>query len=288
MSKLLSYTYTVLRYVHDTTTGEFVNVGVALYAPEARYASAVCRSTYGRVNKVFPGINPEHFKSLMRYVQARFEELGEQFATQLPLEPAKTVDELARRILPMDDSALQWAPLGSGRTADPAKTLENLFERMVMRFEDKAGRERRTEDDVWRHFKRTLEAKQVLQYFEPRKISVQDDEIEFEYTWRNGVLHCLEPVSFDLSSADSIKDKAHRWLGRITSIAKAEDKFRLYLLVGQPQDEDLRTAFDSALSILGKIPVETAIFREEQGAELSDLLAREVAEHLSSSAAVRT
>jgi hypothetical protein len=43
MNELLSYTYTVLRYVHNTTSGEFVNVGVVLYAPEARYASAVCR-----------------------------------------------------------------------------------------------------------------------------------------------------------------------------------------------------------------------------------------------------
>jgi len=280
MSKLISYTYTVLRYVHDTTSGEFVNVGVALYAPEARYASAVCRSTYGRLNKVFPGINADHFKSLMRHVQARFEELGEQLATELPLEPVKTVEELARRILPADDSALQWAPMGSGRTSDPANELERLFDRMVMSYEDKAGRERRTEDDVWRHFKRTLEARQLLHYFEPRKITVPDDEIAFEHTWRNGLLHCLEPLSFDLSSADSIKDKDHRWLGRITSIANAEEKFRLYLLVGQPQDEELSAAFDSALSILGKIPVEKVIVREEQGDELSERIAKEVTEHL--------
>jgi hypothetical protein len=276
MSKLLSYTYTVLRYVHDTTTGEFVNVGVALYAPEARYASAECRNTYGRLNKVFPGINPEHFKSLMRHIQARFEELGEQLSTQLPLEPVKTVEELARRILPPDDSALQWAPMGSGRAADPADALERLFDRMVMRYEDKTPKERRTEDDVWRHFKRSLEARQLLQHFKPRKITVPDDEVEFDYTWRNGVLHCLEPVSFDLSSAESIKEKAHRWLGRITSIAKAEEKFRLYFLVGSPQDEALGAAFDSALSILGKIPVEKIIYREQQGDQLSERLAREV------------
>lgn len=282
MSKLLSYTYTVLRYVHDTTTGEFVNVGVALYAPEARYASAVCRSTYGRLNKVFPGINPDHFKSLMRHIQARFEELGEQLSTELPLEPVKTVEELARRILPPDDSALQWAPIGSGRSADPANALERLFDRMVMQYEDKTVRERRTEDDVWRHFKRTLESKQLLRYFEPKRVAVPDDEVEFQYTWKNGVLHCLEPVSFDLSTADGIREKAHRWLGRITSIAKADEKFRLYLLVGQPQDEKLEAAFTSALSILGKIPVEKVIFREEQEDELSDCIAKEVAEHLAS------
>jgi len=32
MSQLITYSYTVPRYVHDTTTGEFINVGVALYA----------------------------------------------------------------------------------------------------------------------------------------------------------------------------------------------------------------------------------------------------------------
>ena len=34
MKNQISYTYAVLRYVHDVTSGEFVNVGVALYAPQ--------------------------------------------------------------------------------------------------------------------------------------------------------------------------------------------------------------------------------------------------------------
>jgi hypothetical protein len=174
---------------------------------------------------------------------------------------------------------LQWGPIGAGRTTEPAAELERLFERMVMRYEDKPSNNRRTEDDVWRRFKRSLEAKQLLRYFEPRSIAVEDDEIEFQHTWKNGVLHCLEPVSFDLSSADSIKEKAHRWLGRITSIKGAEEAFHLYLLVARPQDEELRPAFESALSILGKIPVQTDIVREEQEVELSERLAREVREH---------
>jgi hypothetical protein len=48
-----TFTYTVLRYVHDIATGEFVNMGVALYAPEAKYVSAICNSRYGRLSKMF-------------------------------------------------------------------------------------------------------------------------------------------------------------------------------------------------------------------------------------------
>src|SRR3990167_5330251 len=83
MRNQYSYTYTVLRYVHDVTSGEFVNVGVALHASEARYLGALCRTTYGRLSKVFPGVNAEHFKTLMRHIQNRFEESGERLSSEL-------------------------------------------------------------------------------------------------------------------------------------------------------------------------------------------------------------
>lgn len=283
MSTTCAYSYVVLRYVHDTTTGEFINVGAALFAPEARYAGALCRPTYGRLNKTFPGINPEHFKSLMHYIQAQFERIGTELQEQLPFDDAHSVLDLAKRVLPNDDSSLQWSPMGSGRSTDPAATLEKLFDRMVMRYEDRATRERRGEEDVWRSFKRTLESMQLLRYFEPKTITVADDELEFRHTWKNGVLHCLEPVSFDLASAETIRDKAHRWLGRIASVHGAGvEPFQIYFLVGAPQDPALAGAYENALSILQKVPVEAKIFGEQQVDEFSQMLASEVEQHLAS------
>ena len=210
MKKTYAYTYCVLRYMHDTTSTEFVNVGVVLYAPEARYLSALCRTTYGRLSKVFPGVNAEHFKSLMHYIEARLGEQGVRVVTELPLTTPSNVLEFAHAILPRDDSSLQWSPAGSGRTDDPAATLEKLFERMVSRYDERPATPVRNDDDVWRHFKRNLEERQVLKHFQPKTIAVQDDEIEFQHAWKNGVWNCLEPLSFDLAAADSIRDKAHR------------------------------------------------------------------------------
>ena len=274
-----AYTFTVLRYIHDTTTGEFLNVGVALHAPGHRYANAVCRNTYGRLSKVFPGINGEHFRSLMRYIQARLEELGEQLASELPLKRIESIQDLTRQVLPPDDSTLQWSPMGVGFTKDPAATLEQLYERLVTRYEERALRENRSDDDVWRHFKRTLETNQLLHHLSPRRIAVADDDIEFSYTWQNGILHCLEPISFDLSMPESIRDKAHKWLGRMTSVEASADLFRVYFLVGAPHEEDLHDAYANAISILRKSKVDTRIFDEHQVDELSRLLTEEVAQH---------
>ena len=141
---------TVLRYVHDIATGEFVNVGVVIYAREARYASALCRATYGRLSKVFPGLDGEAFKGMMHYVQSRIEELGSGLRDELALEglPASVTD-LAQSVLPRDDSSLQWSPPGSGLSDDPSRTPEALFDRLVSSYDERPAKERRTDEEVW-------------------------------------------------------------------------------------------------------------------------------------------
>lgn len=108
---------------------------------------------------------------------------------------------------------------------------------------------------------------------------MQDDEVEFQYAWKNGLWHCLEPVSLDLSSADSIREKAHRWLGQITSVKGARDQFKVYLLLGEPQQRALRPAFEKAVSILRKLPVENEIVLENRAPEFSEEFAREIEMH---------
>lgn len=280
MSASIKYSYTVLRYVHDTMTGEFVNVGVALHAPDAGYLSAICRTTYRRVSAAFPGLKGEHFRAVMRHVQGRFEQMGERLPTEARASGSQSLLDIARGVLPADDSSFQWGPVGVGLATDPAQKLEALFNRMVMRYDEQApSRVRRTDDDVWRNFKRDLEQRRLLRYFEPKTISVQDDEVRFEHAWKNGVWHCVEPISFDMAAAETIKDKAHKLLGQITSVNGTLDNFRLYMLVARPDDDALMPAFESAMSILQKMPCDKEIVQEDEHAALADRLAGEVEAH---------
>lgn len=272
-----AYSYTVLRYVHDVTTGEFVNVGVALYAPGMRYANATCRITARRLRPIFPSLNSEVFRALMRKVQSRFDELHDEIKGQLELRRYVSVMDLAHSVIPQDDSALQWAPMGSGLTIDPATTLEQLFERFVLKHENRGHVHRRDDDEVWRHFSRELQQQQVLKHFHPKVFTTADDEIKFERAWKNGVWHCLAPVSFDLASAESIRDKAHKWLGQLASIGN--DDLKLYFLVGEPSQVELKPVYRSALNILKKAPVKVAVFAEADAISLSYELAAQVAKH---------
>ncbi|MGD0231871.1 MAG: DUF3037 domain-containing protein [Syntrophorhabdales bacterium] len=250
-----AYSFVVLRYVHDVMTGEFVNVGVALYAPEAGYIGGLCNTRYGRVNSMFHEIDGEYFRGLMRYIQERFEDLGYRLRTELPMfEAPADILTIAKSILPTDDSSLQWSDPGGGQTENPAKALKDIFERFVARYDVRLQQQTRDDSEVWRVFKTELEVKHVLSRLQPKRIVSNNYDYEFQHSWKNQDWHVYEPVSFDLQEADSILDKANRWLGRITTLRDSPDKFKLHMLLGEPSLDKHRSTFIKAENILNKIP----------------------------------
>ena len=275
-----TFTYTVLRYVHDIATGEFVNMGVALYAPEAKYVSAICNPRYRRLSKMFLEVNGESLRSLVRYIQARFEEFALKLNRELPLDGRpKTIMEIAAGILPPDDSSLQWSEPYGGITEDPAATLDQLYVRLVEKYEERAQAPSRTDDDVWKHYRKELEEKQVLARLQSKRIVAKDYDYQFDHAWKNGEWNLFEPVSMDLQDADTILDKANRWLGRATNLKDSPEDFRLWVLLGEPRLEKLRPAYGKALNILHKMPVKMEFVREEEARKFTRKLAAEMAKH---------
>jgi hypothetical protein len=274
------YTYTVLRYVHDTGTGEFANVGVVLTSPSAGFADAILRPTYGRLSKMFPGMDGDHFRRVIRHLQSRFDELSARIREEMDLgdRPANALD-LAHRVIAADDSSFQWSPMGSGLSENLSETLETIYHRMVELYDEKAKSESRTDEDVWKAFRKGFEEKRILSHLRSKVISVADDEIVFEHAWKNHQWHCIEPVSFDLMQGKSIIDKAHNWLGRITSVKDSSENFSVYFLVGEPQLEGSRKAFDQALNILHKTPLPHEIIRENEAEHFAAEMAEKIAAH---------
>lgn len=275
-----AYSFVVLRYVHDVVTGEFVNIGVALYAPGAKFLEGLCNTRYGRISKMFGEVDGDYFRGLMRYIEARFEELGDKLRSELPLVGVPSdIMEIAKGILPPDDSSLQWSEAGGGQTENPAKSLEELFVRLVERYEDRQKRPCREDGDVWRVFKKELETRHVLARLRPKRIIAQNYDYEFEHAWKNQRWHVYEAMSFDLLEADSILDKANRWLGRIVTLQDSPDKFKLHILLGEPSLDKLQPAYAKAENILNKMPGDKVFIREREAKSFSIALADEMAAH---------
>ena len=274
------YSFSVLRYIHDIVTGEFINVGVVLYAPKVRFLSAICTSRYGRLTKMFSNVNGDHFRQVSRYIQARLEEEGERLASELPFDKLPPgVLEFTTKILPVDDSSLQFAPEGYGVTENLQATLEQLYNRYVEKYYDKPEKHARNDEEVWRIFKKPLEEKRILGNLTPHQIIGTNYDHEFKYCWQNQKWHIHEPVSFDLIESASITDKANVWLGRIISLHDGGEPFKLNILLGAPQDDRLKPAFVKAQNIMNRMPCEHEFIREDEAEDFAESLRKGIVEH---------
>lgn len=271
------YSFSVLRYVHDIVTGEFVNVGVILFAPKVRFLGAICSQRYSRLTKMFSNIDGEHYRQTTGYFQAKIEEEGERLISELPLiELPDRVTAFASRILPLDDSTLQFSPEGYGLTEKPKETLEQLYSRYVEKYYEKPDRPSRTDDEVWRVYKKSFEEKHILAKLSPHQIIGHNYDYEFKYSAKNGKWHLQEPISFDLLEASSIADKANNWLGRITSLMDGGEIFKLNILFGGPRDEKLNKSFVKAQNILHRMECEHQFIKEDEAGPFAENLKKEI------------
>jgi hypothetical protein len=275
-----AYTFTVLRYVHDPMTNEFANVGVVLFSPKLNFISALSTDKFGRLSRMFGTVNGAHFRQTVSYIESKIQAEGERLLKDLPLEnTTDSILDIVKKVLPKDDSAFQFAPPGSGLTSNPLETLEALYRQYVERYEIKVVRATRTENEVWRTFRKPLEAKKVLSHLTSHEIIAKDYDYKFEHTWKNKVWHAYEPISLDLAEASSIVEKAASWLGKAQSLKDSNEKFKIHLLLGKPSDAKLTASYIRAENILNKMDVPHELVREEEAEAFADDLQKQIASH---------
>jgi hypothetical protein len=278
MTEKLPYTYTVLRYVHDSATAEFVNVGVVLHCPNLRYFGAKLRHTHGRFSDLFPDLDSGAFRAAMSSIERALRAVGEEYRNDDLFRQKTDALSLARSVLPADDSSLQWSPIGSGLTIEPGQQLEALYLRLVGRYDEKYEH-RRTDAEVWRPVSERLSQANLASKLSEKIIRGVVDELEFKHAWKNSIWHCYEGLSFDLADAEGIKRKARQWTGHLTAVRDASEKFKPYFIVGAPSDRKLVPAYNDALAILRNSPIETEVFPESAVDQLVDRIETEIKAH---------
>jgi hypothetical protein len=280
MTSRQRYTYTVLRYVHDVVTGEFVNVGVLLYAPKSNLVKISVRTSVGRIKHVFPDLDRQAFLSAVMAAERSVKKISKGLEQGDLLAEFGDAASIARQVLAADDSSLQWSPLSGGLTEDAEKTFDRVYRRYVSQYDAKSPH-RRSDDEVWRPVRQLLQEKNVPIEFNEKIIAGTSDEIVFKRAWRNGVWHAYEPLSFDLADAEGIKDKARRWRGHLEAVHDGlQSNLKLHFIVGAPQNHALLGAFQNAIKILRDAAFRPEIYEQDEIPQLVSKIEDEVRGHV--------
>ena len=274
------YSFTVLRYVHDVVAREFLNVGIVMYLPASGELKVKTQKSISRLSGAFPDIEAPAFRKAMTAIDRGIARLGEETSLVLPPGTQPDARRLALRVLPEDDSSLQWSRSGGGLTTDVDGTLDRLFKRFVTQH-DSTSADRLTDRDLWGQVRTKLAERNLDVQFQQKVLSGKIDSIEFENAWKNGSWHAYQPLSLDLASDNAVKQKVRRWRGHLAAVNEGcNEELQLHFLLGTPRNQSLAPTYEDAKLILQGSPFASRVMDETQADDFVDLIEREVRESM--------
>lgn len=271
-----AYSAVTLRYVHDVVTGEFVIIGVVLLAPHERFFDARFATHKRRITSLFPDADVSHLQRVIRFLTDRFAEMKNDIAGGLPFYPSSSIAALVQRVLPYDDSSLQWSEEFAGLTDSPETTLETLFQRLVNRYKQPKHIRAQRERDITAAFLSALG--NFADRLEPKIIASDLDSHTYDLAWKNGQWNCLEPVSFDHAESSRTLDKVRKLLGNGITLADAEPH-KVYFLVAAPSSDSESKAYNVAFAMLAKYPTDHELVEEANLPAFAQRVAKEIEDH---------
>lgn len=167
------YQYAMLRYSHNVTSGESLNVGVVVYSWEQRYLKA-CFTTKGtRLRNAFKDFEIGYYREMAKFLNVAFESRAaslDEMVNDRGQEHTASMRELLESILPHDDSALQWSEIRGGIGEDLDAVFERLYQLYIGRYEEKNREERRSDENIWQKARANWKDRRVVDRLVPKTV----------------------------------------------------------------------------------------------------------------------
>lgn len=263
------FEYSVLRYMHDAVTQEFVNIGVLLFSAQENFLGLQVSPRYKRVSQMFDGIEPLAYRRARRSVEKAVKRAsGTLGQGSLFNEVSNEITNIIAKVLPENDASLAFSAPVQGLTDNLDGELNYLFERLVEIYAPKSKRSSRSDEDVWIEYVAAFRKRNIMPYLEKVTIPTKAFDVKFDHAFKNERWHPIEPVSFDLTNKSYIQEKTAKWIGKAVSLATSNEVGTLYILSGKPSDPSLRIAYEAAKRGLEEMTYGIDVrFIEEDNAE---------------------
>jgi hypothetical protein len=258
------YSYVPIRYVHDVISGESLNLGVLVYAPEAGILELKTDTRLARLSHAFANFDDDvHRIALQDLKKEIFRLYQTRCGPQLSIEGRPADAGLVMQSV--------WPDLGTqytfGETAfgiadDPKKAAERLYRRLVASQAPTTTMAETEQDrDLWKKVAaRPLRERGISSRLTPRTVQTPIGPIKFAHTVQGKRLNIVQALSFDLSSSEGITKKAEQWLGRLHNLAGVVDVGHIAILIGRPKAPARMGVYRAASEMLRGIKARQEIY----------------------------
>ncbi|MEP3331661.1 DUF3037 domain-containing protein [Sedimentitalea sp.] len=272
--KLMPYTFIVLQYQHSPFAGERLNIGLLLVCEKRSFARLKIRDSWKRFSDAYPDFDRGAVKSDLKSLSVAADRIAQEgFSAPLDTKGScNTAEGLLLSLFGSPEGSIVWGSQGAGVTHDPEAELEKLHKQLIARFDHVSHHDRRDDDDVFQSLKSYLNDAHLLEQMTEHVVHSPRGDVRFKRSFKNGIWHCVQPLSFDHTDRDTIDSKAARWAGHLMQAEESTEKFQPYFIIGKPSKQSFLDAFYAAENLLSSAPSNPIVVREENSASVADQL----------------
>ncbi len=257
MKQRVTCNYAVLRFRPYQETGEFVNLGVVLFAHAAQFLDfRVETQRHRRVTDFFPELDVARF----RLARATFRKEVLR-VKELLFVPSATLNEqerlgVFRELVRPRESVFRFAEVGTVLAEDPEAKLEELFQRYVHR--QFAQTTEYQEVTMARRLGDILQAHDLIKHFR-RNAMVGNETFHTKFPFvsehlnpAGAPIQAIKPLDLDRDEPTKIYDHGDAWIQRVKrlrQVGQAPD--RLMFTIRLPKDDPKR--LDAANTIRAEL-----------------------------------
>lgn len=229
--------YQVLRYLPDRVSEEFVNLGIVAFDKQEKVLHSKFINKVGNISAFFPNINARYLLKSVKTIMHHLESISEQFSSEFLFDKIDSIDQVTSQVLAKDDSALIFSEVKKTLDISAKSMVDHLFSRIVISGNLVEDDEVRKDKEVWaKVYKKHFDDYGISTHLKPHNIKTENDELEFDKAWKNGVWNCFETVSFNLTRTDAIKNKVYKWVGKLDELNTSGEPKHIYLLSILPKE----------------------------------------------------
>ena len=276
--------YQVLKYLPDRVSGEFVNLGIVAYDAQSRILKSKFINKIGNISSFFPNVNSRYLIKSIKTIQQDLQSIAQGFHSEFSFDKIDSIDQVTRKVLANDDSALIFSEIKKTLDVDIEATVRDLFSRFVnISSIEGDDDEVRRDKEVWaKVYKKHFDEYGISSHLKQHNIKTQNDELEFDKAWKNGVWNCFETVSFNLTRPDAIKNKVYKWVGKLDELNTSEEAKHIYLLSVLPKEHpELKRFIEKMIKDKSTERTMVDIISEDQVDIITQAIKSEIDNHLS-------
>lgn len=219
--------YAIVRFMPFIETGEFANVGVVMFAPNARFFGfKLLVNRHARVTNFFEQMDPKVYKAAMRTLREELERVDRMLRPMGTDRRMKNLDRagaltLWTEIVKPRETMLRFSDSRVVLADDPQAKLKDLYSYYVERnFVTREYQERLLEKGV----RRWLRDAKLLDRFHPARVGNDEYHARFPFVAgpEDKPEKIIKPLNLGYADAARIIDHGGQWVVRIHALRMRE------------------------------------------------------------------